>query len=353
MIITPSLPFPSAPAPAATPPAAPPMNRIGRFHLLRELGSGAIGSVYLAHDPVIDRSIAVKTLNPRLTPAEKKQYAEQFINEARAAGRLSHPNIVTIFDASNEAGTTYIAMEYLQGRELHKLLDGGHRYEAAETSAIVRKLAEALEYAHQQGVIHRDIKPANIFMLADKQPKLVDFGIARSPNRVSATPHNAEQPYTLFHQNLLGTPNYMSPEQALGKPVDARTDIYSLGAVMYEMLTGKKPFAARQNEQLLQLIAYKAPPAPHELDPAIPLILSQIAMKAMSKRPEKRYQQAQQMANDLRRYLARQKPRQSPLPAQPQNPLPPAPTQRHGRLAWLGWAALALALAITGATLLR
>jgi serine/threonine-protein kinase len=145
----------------------------------------------------------------------------------------------------------------------------------------------------------------------------------------------------------------MSPEQALGKPVDARTDIYSLGAVMYEMLTGKKPFAARQNEQLLQLIAYKAPPAPHELDPAIPLILSQIAMKAMSKRPEKRYQQAQQMANDLRRYLARQNPRQSPLPAHAQNPLPPAPTQRHGRLAWLGWAALALALAITGATLLR
>lgn len=329
------------------------MNRIGRFHLLRELGSGAIGAVYLAHDPVIDRSIAVKTLNPRLTPAEKKQHAEQFINEARAAGRLSHPNIVTIFDASNEAGTTYIAMEYLQGRELHKLLDGGHHYEADETGAIVRKLAEALEYAHQHGVIHRDIKPANIFMLTDKQPKLVDFGIARAPNRLSATPHNAEQPYTLFHQNLLGTPNYMSPEQALGKPVDARTDIYSLGAVMYEMLTGKKPFAARQTEQLLQLIAYKAPPAPHELDPAIPLILSQIAMKAMSKRPEKRYQHAQEMAQDLRRYLARHKSKQPRLAPAPQKQPEPLPQQPRGRLSWLGWGALALAVLITAAALLR
>ncbi len=339
------------PAPSA-PPAAPSFNRIGRFHIVRELGRGAIGSVYLAHDPVIDRSVAVKTFNPRLTPAEKKQYQEQFINEARAAGRLSHPNIVTIFDASNENGVTYIAMEHLQGRELHKLLDGGSRFDGVEIATIVRKIAEALDYAHKNGVIHRDIKPANIFMLADNQPKLVDFGIARAPNRLPHQAANADQPYTLFHRNLLGTPNYMSPEQALGKPADGRTDIYSLGAVMYEMLAGRKPFASRDAEQLLQLIAYKSPPAPHELDPAIPLELSQIAMKAMSKRPEKRYQEAQEMALDLRRYLARQKRSRRRLRQQPPGD-DHLPEPRHGMLFWFGWAALAGAVALVGAALLH
>lgn len=350
MAISTSLPFPAQNATSATPPAP---TRIGRFHILRELGRGAIGSVYLAHDPVIDRSIAIKTFNPRLTPAERKQHEQQFINEARAAGRLAHPNIVTIFDASNERGVTYIAMEYLQGRELHKLLDGGARFENVEIAAIVRKLAEALEYAHRNGVVHRDIKPANIFLQAENQPKLVDFGIARAPNRLSGKPENADQPFTLFQQNLLGTPNYMSPEQALGKPADARTDIYSLGAVLYEMLTERKPFAAPDAEQLLQMIAYKAAPAPHEIDPGIPAELSRIAMKAISKRPEKRYQHAREMALDLRRYLARQRRGRRQLPGVlPAGDDELAPV-RHGALFWLSCAALACALLIAGATLLR
>jgi serine/threonine-protein kinase len=196
-------------------------------------------------------------------------------------------------------------MEYLQGRELSKVLVQGHRFQPDEVASIIWKLADALEHAHQNGVVHRDVKPANIFMLKDDQPKLVDFGIARAPNRVPDDPANADDPYTLFQNNLLGTPNYMSPEQAMGKPVDSRTDIYSLGAVMYEMLLGRKPFQTDDPDTLLQHIAYKAPTAPHDIDPDIPGVLSRIVMKAMSKRPEKRYQTAEKMALDIKRYLVR------------------------------------------------
>ena len=308
----------------ATSAFAPPVcNRIGRFYIMRELGSGTAGTVYLGHDPIIDRDVAIKTFNPaRLTPGEKRQHEQQFINEARAAGRLSHPHIVTIFEASNEGGTTYIAMEYLQGRELNRMLESGHRFSLSDVASIICKVAEALHYAHKNGVIHRDIKPANIFLLGDRHPKVVDFGIARAPNRVSDkfVDQSAQtEPYTMFHQNLLGTPNYMSPEQAMGRNVDHRTDVYSLGAVMYEMLTGKRPFRNAKTEELLEQIAYKAPTAPHEVDVTVPLELSQMVTKAMSKRPEKRYQTAEEFALDLKRYLTntrqRNKRRYAPKPA--------------------------------------
>lgn len=290
---------------SAAPRATVPMTRIGRFRIMHELGRGAIGTVYLGHDPIIDRSVAIKTLNSRLPHGEKKKYEQQFINEARAAGRLSHPNIVTIYDASVEAGTTYIAMEYLQGKELHKLLDSGHRFAMEDIAVVVLRIADALDYAHKNGVIHRDIKPANIFLVDDETPKVMDFGIARAPNRISD--EDADQAYTLFKNNLLGTPNYMSPEQAMGRQTDHRTDLYSLGIIMYEMLTGTKPFRSRDTNHLLQQIAFKVPTAPHLVDAHIPVVLSNIAMKAMSKRPEKRYQNGHEMALDLRRHLAHAK----------------------------------------------
>jgi serine/threonine-protein kinase len=281
------------------------LTRIGRFRIVRELGRGAIGTVFLGHDPIIDRSVAIKILNSRLPRGEKKKYEQQFINEARAAGRLSHPNIVTIYDASVEDGTTYIAMEYLQGRELSKLLDSGHRFAMDDVAVIILRMADALNYAHKNDVIHRDIKPANIFLVENQIPKLMDFGIARSPNRLSD--RDAEQAYTLFKNNLLGTPNYMSPEQAMGRPADHRSDLYSLGIIMYEMLTGGKPFRSRDTNHLLQQIAFKVPTAPHLLDTGVPIVLSNIAMRAMSKRAEKRYQNGQEMVLDLRRYLAQVK----------------------------------------------
>lgn len=331
-------------------------DRIGRFHLLHELGRGSNGAVYLAHDPIIDRQVAIKTFNPRLTLVERTRNRQQLINEARAAGRLSHPNIVTIFEANWDRDVAYIAMEYLPRRELHKLLANGERFSASDSAQLIRRLTEAMQYAHQNGVIHRDIKPANIFVLAGQQPKLVDFGIARAPNRPSNVPADADQPYTLFHRNLLGTPNYMSPEQVLGKQVDARTDIYSLGAVLYEMLTNRKPFASETTEQLMQKIAYQAPTTPHQLDPNIALELSDICMKALSKRPEKRYQDAQEMALALRRYLVRQKRgRGSPVST---NPTAELDVEELGdpkpkRLFWLGCAALVAALAVIGFSLFR
>lgn len=328
------------------------VNRVGRFHILRELGRGALGSVYLGHDPVIDRHVAIKTFNPRLTSVEKKQYEQQLINEARAAGRLSHPHIVTIFDASCEGGTSYIAMEYLQGLELSKRLETGDRFRPDDVAAIIFKIADALEYAHKNGVIHRDIKPANIFLVGD-QPKVVDFGIARAPNRVSDKPLES-QPFTLFHNNLLGTPNYMSPEQALGQAVDVRTDIYSLGAVMYEMLTGCKPFKSRDNTRLLQQIAYKNPPAPHAVDAGIPLILSHIVAKAMSKRPEKRYQHAEEMAQDIKRYMIAEKRsrklRQLDLPEPEQSKSKPE-TAKGRKIFWLSCIAGLAALSMLGSRL--
>jgi len=282
-------------------------NRIARYYLVREIGRGSFGTVYVARDPVVDRNIAIKTCNARSNSAENKAAEQQFINEARAAGRLCHPNIVTVFDAGNEGGTTYIAMEYLQGTVLSKVLESGTNFTVDDAAEICRQLADALAHAHKNGVVHRDINPSNIFMLADNQPKIFDFGIARAPNRLQDQENDDDEPYTLFRNNLMGTPNYMSPEQATGRQVDHLTDIYSLGAVMYEMLAQRKPFQSDTTDNLLESIAYKAPVAPHELNKAIPLDLSQIVMKAMSKRPEKRYQNAQEMAQDISRCQALEK----------------------------------------------
>jgi serine/threonine-protein kinase len=312
-----------------------PANRINRFYLVREIGRGAVGTVYVARDPIIDRNVAIKTCNASLNPTEKKQAEQQLINEARAAGRLCHPNIVTIYEAGNDGATPYIAMEYLQGTDLSKFLRSGNKFSIEEVATVGTKLAEALAHAHKNGVIHRDINPGNIFMLGDNQPKIFDFGIARSPNRVQEDANDDEQ-FTLFRNNLLGTPNYMSPEQATGRQVDHLTDIYSLGAVMYEMLAHRKPFQSDSTEALLEAIAYKAPPAPHELNPNVPHGLSQIVVKAMSKRPEKRYQTALEMAQDIKRFIKQErqgqtkpavKPATKPVEMEPVKQAKPAPAK--------------------------
>ena len=290
----------------ASQPSAPPLNkRVGRFYLTEKLGVGSNGTVFRGHDPVIDRDVAIKILNTIPNATDKKQREQQFINEARAAGRLSHPSIVTIFDASTEGGTTFIAMEFLPGQDLRQMLASGKSFDIIETATIIQRIADALTVAHANGVIHRDIKPGNIFILPKNHPKVVDFGIARAPNRL--IDENQPADVTLFNNNVLGTPNYMSPEQAMGKPVKALTDVYSLGAVMYEMLTGQKPFQSNDIDKLLHQIAHKPPKSPTEVNPCVPESLSKIVTKAMQKDLTLRYQSTEEMSQALYRFLERDK----------------------------------------------
>ncbi|NEX61557.1 serine/threonine-protein kinase [Noviherbaspirillum galbum] len=291
--------------------------RIGRFQISRELGRGSLGSVYLGHDPVLGRDLAIKTFRADVGDINRLRYEDHFIQEARAMGSLAHPHIVTIYEASIDKGNSYVAMELLDGQELNRLLEQGRRFTPDEAASICWKIADALSHAHGRGVIHRDIKPANIFMIKDDQPKLVDFGIARAPKPADAQQSGNEEnaaaggaknrwAHTLSRPDrLLGTPNYMSPEQAQNKAVDARSDIYSLGVVMYEMLVGVLPFHAPNDKLLLQQVIGKTPVPPHRLDPAIPAALSRIVMTAMNKRPDRRYPDAGAMALDLKRYLIR------------------------------------------------
>lgn len=337
--------------PSTTPGIALPTKRVGRFYLTEKIGKGSNGDVFLGHDPVIDRDVAIKILLSSNSAADKKQREQQFINEARAAGRLSHPNIVTIFDASSEGGTTFIAMEFMQGQDLRHILADGKRYDIIETAGIVSKVADALAYAHANGVIHRDIKPANIFILPNMQPKVLDFGIARAPNRV--LDESGAQAHTLFNNNILGTPNYMSPEQATGKQVNALTDVYSLGAVMYEMLTMQKPFQTQEIDKLLNQIAHKMPKAPTEIAPNVPASLSKIVMKAMQKNPADRYQSAADMSLALKRFLARDKKLKHKrlLPEKPDA----TPTGIKGKTpsSWLSWAAVLIAVLVAVISFLR
>lgn len=313
-----------------------PMRRIGRFTVTDKLGSGSNGSVMLGHDPIIDRAVAIKILNNPVGATDKKQREQQFINEARAAGRLSHPNIVTIYDASTEGATTFIAMEFLQGKDLRELMAAGKRFDVIEAAGIAYKIANALSFAHNQGVIHRDIKPANIFIVESNQPKVVDFGIARVPNRVL---DESGQPQTLFKGNIMGTPNYMSPEQASSQPVTALTDVYSLGAVLYEMLTGQKPFSASDFDKLLYNITHKTPKSPDLVNPEVPEKLAHIVMKAMQKKPHRRYKSAAEMALALNKFLAREKRarRQSSSGATTKPGNSSNMFANKSNLFWLGW----------------
>ncbi len=321
-------------------PAKAPMRRIGRFTITDKLGSGSNGNVMLGHDPVIDRPVAIKILNNPGGASDKKQREQQFINEARAAGRLSHPNIVTIYDASTEGNTTFIAMEFLQGKDLRELMSNGKRFDVIEAASIAYKVANALAFAHNQGVIHRDIKPANIFLVGDNQPKVVDFGIARVPNR---TVDADGQPQTLFKNNLMGTPNYMSPEQAASQPVTALTDVYSLGATLYEMLTNQKPFPSSDFDKLMYNIARKTPKSPDLINPDVPERLAHIVMKAMQKKPHRRYKSAAEMALALNKFLAKEKRARRSGSSSSASHKASRFAAEKSSLFWLGWASFIIA----------
>lgn len=283
-----------------------PKGRIGRFVYEQEIGQGSVGIVYLFRDPLIGRKVAIKVLNPQL-PADKRQLFEKhFIQEARAAGRLNHPNIVTVYDADKSGDLLFIVMEYLEGKELSTMLSEGHQFSYRQIADLISRIASALDYAHEHGVIHRDIKPANIFISDKGAPKVLDFGIASASRQLSDADATLDYD-TLLGRRLLGTPNYMSPEQAKSAAVDARSDIFSLGVVLYQLLCGQLPFKANDIPGLLRAIAHDSVIPPQEIKSDVPLRLARIAAKALSKKPADRYQLASDMARDLNRFVEKER----------------------------------------------
>ncbi|RMH23383.1 MAG: serine/threonine protein kinase, partial [Acidobacteria bacterium] len=278
-----------------------------------------MGVVYLARDPIIGRKLALKTFRLAYSAqdAELEQFRVRFLREAQSAGILNHPNVVTIHDVveDQEAGAIFIAMEYVKGTDLKQLMQRHDKLPLAFVIDVVAQIAEGLDYAHRQGVVHRDVKPANIIITADKKAKITDFGIAR----VNASNLTVEG-------QLLGTPNYMAPEQVLAQEVDHRADIFSLGVMLYEMLTGQKPFAGENLTVVTNRIVNDAFTPPSELVPGLPAPLTAILGRALQKRPADRYASAADMAADLRALL---KPKEG-APAPPRStsfltPLEPQP----------------------------
>jgi len=268
------------------------IGHIGRYALKARIGAGGLGTVYAAHDPLLSRPIAIKTLNLEIAADERESFNALFLNEARAAGGLSHPHIVTVFDAGISGdNNAYIAMELLKGRDLRQLREEGWRPTPAQAALITRRVADALAYAHSKGVVHRDIKPANIFMVGRTQPRVLDFGIARVAHR-----HDG-------NDVAAGSPYYMAPEQARLEPVDRRADVFSLGVVLYEMLTDTKPFRGNNLEQITQAVIGHEPPLASTVDSRVPQALAEIAAHAMAKDPEHRYRSARAFARELRHWL--------------------------------------------------
>ncbi len=266
---------------------------IGRYEILEEVGRGSMGVVYKARDPRIGRVVALKTIafSFPLGPGEEEEFLQRFYHEAQVAGRLNHPNIVTIYDVGEkgDGGDAYIAMEFMTGTNLHELLSGGGRLPLAQVADVLDKLAQALDYAHDNGVIHRDIKPANVLLTDSGQPKILDFGIAR------LAAGGLTRPGKFF-----GTPNYMSPEQVTGSNVDGRTDQFSLGVILYQLLTGEKPFVGDSVTAISYQVVNVEPPPPTKLNPALRPPFDRIVRKVLSKNASDRYPRCADLSNDLK-----------------------------------------------------
>jgi serine/threonine protein kinase len=286
---------------------------LGRYEIVAELGKGAMGTVYRALDPLLNRTVALKTINMSADRDEMADYEARFYQEAKAAGGLNHPNIVTIYDIGRSGNVAFLAMELLEGKELRTLMTPGAPLAAADAADIAIQIAEALAYAHQYGVVHRDIKPTNIMIVREGQVKITDFGIAHMRSAEVKTQTGI----------VLGSPKYMSPEQVLGKRAAPGSDIFSLGVIIYEMLTGVAPFTGVDINAIMFQIVNFAPPAPSSVNPDAPGMLDFIVAKALAKDLDERYPSAKQLADDLRECRAQIKaaPGRSAAPAAATQPV--------------------------------
>ena len=263
--------------------------QIGRYNILRELGQGAMGVVYEAEDPNIGRHVALKVVRTDQIGANREEVLRRFKNEARAAGNLNHANIITIHDAGEHEGLFFIAMEYVQGKTLADVIASEGRMPPARVVEIMRQVCSGLDFAHARGIVHRDVKPANI-MLTGSQAKITDFGIANVGDGMTIT------------GTVVGTPNYMSPEQVLGKAVDGRSDLFSVAVILYEMVTGERPFVGQSITTVLYKIVHEDPIAPRRLDGTIHPGLSAIIEKGLAKAPEARFSSGSEFAAALENY---------------------------------------------------
>ena len=271
-------------------PVPAPPKTIGRFTILNEIGRGSYGVVYAAHDPVLAREVAIKIIPLSREDQFRMQIEASFLHEAKSAGGMSHPSIVTIYDAGKTDSFAYIAMERLHGQDLHEYLASGNRMSPRQSAAMMMRVADAIHYANKRGLVHRDIKPSNIFLSRDLKPKLLDFGTALAP-MPETKPRGTRQ--------LVGTPNYMSPEQADGAPLDARSDIFSLGTILYELLCGRRAFEGRTVDETLDQVLVASPKPVDRIRPETPAPLVEIVRKAMAKEPSTRYQKAAELRNAL------------------------------------------------------
>jgi eukaryotic-like serine/threonine-protein kinase len=314
----------------------PTIGHVGRYALKYQLGAGGLGTVFAALDPLLSRPIAVKTLHVDAVAAQREALEAQLLSEARAAAGLNHPHIVTVYDAGLAEQGVYIAMERLQGRDLRDLLADGWRPEPVQAARIAKRIADALAYAHGHGVVHCDIKPANIYMIGRTQPKLLDFGIARVAQQqgpgaaeVVDIPAGASVPPL-----ELGSPYYVAPEQLRGEPLDLRCDVYGVGVVLYELLTGRRAFAGRSLDEIRQAVLEADVPSAHSVNRNVDPALSEIVARAMARKPAQRYRSARQLARALRAWLDEASDSQAAAP--------------FGRAnwAWSAFAGLGLAAAV-------
>src|SRR5450759_3611443 len=265
------------------------MDRIGRYKIVRELGRGAMGVVYHAIDPNIGRPVAIKTIyfGGTRKPEEIDRQRERLFREARSAGMLSHPGIVTIYDVEQQGDLAYIAMEYVDGPTLDQMLSGPAALDAERMFSILGQTAVALDYAHSKGIVHRDIKPANIMLTADGTAKIADFGIAKIAAAENLT----------MTGSIVGTPHYMSQVQV--QAVDGRSDQFSLAVIGYEMLTGEKPYTGEHLTTVVYKIVAEEPVPPHRLNPSLSTGIENVLRKALAKKPDGRYRNCQDFIESL------------------------------------------------------
>jgi serine/threonine-protein kinase len=270
------------------------LRNLGRYQIQGILGKGAMGTVYRGVDPAINRPVALKTIRLDFVsdPEEMAELKERLTREGQAAGKLSHPNIVTIYDVGSEGSLQYIAMEFLEGQTLENMIKKKTRFNYKIIAQMITQICSALEYAHERGIVHRDIKPANIMVLGDYRVKVMDFGIARvDSNSMTKT------------GIAMGTPNYISPEQLRGQEIDRRADIFSLGVMMYEMLLGRRPFKGENLTSLMYAVLNQEPEKPSSVRPQVPLLFDHIIGRALKKDPAARYQKASEVMADLQDFV--------------------------------------------------